>query len=87
MTTDPSIKACTGCVYCHGHDDMFLECRRYPIERVNYVHGTRWNDYLLCHSQRQPDGECGPEGTGYEPKPAPAEPETSFSFRRWLGLA
>lgn len=86
MAIDPEIKACTSCVHCHGHDDMFLECRRYQIGWVNYVHGTRWNDYTLCAVQRDVEGKCGPVGRGWEPKPAPAKPETSFSFRRWLGL-
>ena len=96
MTTDPTLKPCTSCVHCHGYngtpsrfelDDMFLECKRYPVERVNYVNGTRWNDYLLCLIQRKSDGDCGPEGRGFEQKPEPPNSDSAqWSLRRWLGL-
>ena len=86
MTVDPAIKSCVSCAHCHGHDDMLLECRRYPIERVNYVQGTRWNDYLLCFHQREQGGRCGPEGKGYEPGADPAKTQPGRGVV-WLAMS
>ena len=87
LITDPTLKPCTSCVHCFELDNIFLECKRYPVERVDYVHGTRWNDYLLCLTQRKSDGDCGPEGRGFEQKPEPKPAESGSLLRRWLGLA
>ena len=81
------ILSCVTCKHYKDAGDLFLYCKRYPYEIVNYVTGEVYEKLPLCVYERGSEGECGPEGKGWEQaEQIPPKQKRKFSFREFLKL-
>jgi len=60
------ILSCYTCKHCDIRCDLFVHCKKFPYETINYVTGDVYRNLPLCVLTREPGRECGPEGKGWE---------------------
>jgi hypothetical protein len=60
------VRVCRECLHYDASGDGGPECRR--VVTTHPIYG--FDVALSCHSERQPDGDCGPEGALWRPRPS-----------------
>lgn len=77
------ILPCVTCKHFLDKGDLFLYCKKFSYEVPNYVTGDVYVKFPLCVLTREPTGECGPEGKGWERAEERVDPPRKSPFTRF----
>lgn len=83
------ILPCVTCKHFLDKGNLFRYCKKFPYEVPNYVTGDVYEKLPMCVYTREPNGECGPEGKGWEQaeeRVYPPRKSLFTKFRKFLDL-